>query len=883
MFIYLAIAYTNLSKDMRSIMEQELNKSIVIAYYLSRRDKEGLNVLGYNTFSKAFKEIGEIIGENPNNLKNMRDDFDPLFPNERKGWHQRDLSASRQEVFDKFSKMSDLDLDEYVKGLLNGNTTNNDIYIQHNLGFDTENAESLEEYRKAAEVVKNHISTNRVNFRYSNEEVEAVRNEFLDKFAPEKLAAIPDEKLLKSLFYSKDGNGSSLSYVLENQEKIKNMFGGIAGGSTYKFGLFQRNEDDMWVTGSGNKPTVLTENEALELGKGIRDEIIEGATLIAKAKLNTKEDYESLDTLLNRKIKDTAKKVWVQKYYQILYPEKFVSFYTEEWLNHYLYALDIEPSEKFYGKKGQLAIVKRLSGLEDNEFSDSLFDCFKQPKKFIRLGSSIDNGRSIAGEWRENGIVAIGWPKIGSLKHFAKGNSLNREKLVHMLKEEYYSEDSSTSSRKAGEIIKFFNTNKDTVFTIMNGEELIALVDELGEYYFDSNNAPWVHCKKGAWHMSFLEDEFLPKKSEGKLTTCYEFKEPENLQFLYRKYYYDLDGKGMTKIGNELKYNTGLKTIFPANRIIFGAPGTGKSYTLEQERKKTLQNETIGGYERVTFHPDYTYSQFVGTYKPVTDRSGTISYQFVPGPFMRVYVEALKNGRSGNPEPYILIIEEINRANVAAVFGDVFQLLDRDSFNVSEYPIHATEDVRTYLAVQLGGNPEDYTKIKIPDNMLIWATMNSADQGVFPMDTAFKRRWDFNYLGINNGEGEISGKFVILGEGEHRKKVEWNILRKEINNVLLNDCKVNEDKLMGPFFLEIKNLSESEKLDKDNFSRIFKNKVIMYLFDDAAKQKRPTLFSGCDIKNIYSAICDAFDEKGVDIFNESIRNAFLNSVDGVEE
>ena len=250
---------------------------------------------------------------------------------------------------------------------------------------------------------------------------------------------------------------------------------------------------------------------------------------------------------------------------------------------------------------------------------------------------------------------------------------------------------------------------------------------------------------------------------------------------------------------------------------------------------------------------------------------------------MRVYVEALKNGRSGNPEPYILIIEEINRANVAAVFGDVFQLLDRDSFNVSEYPIHATEDVRTYLAVQLGGNPEDYTEIKIPDNMLIWATMNSADQGVFPMDTAFKRRWDFNYLGINNGEGEISGKFVILGEGEHRKKVEWNILRKEINNVLLNDCKVNEDKLMGPFFLEIKNLSESEKLDKDNFSRIFKNKVIMYLFDDAAKQKRPTLFSGCDIKNIYSAICDAFDEKGVDIFNESIRNAFLNSVDGVEE
>lgn len=119
---------------MRSIMEQELNKSIVIAYYLSRRDKEGLNVLRYKTFSKAFKEIGEIIGENPNNLKNIRDEFDPFFPNSRKGWHQRALRPSRQYVFDRFSNMSDFELDKYVKGLLNGNITNNDIYIQKKFG-----------------------------------------------------------------------------------------------------------------------------------------------------------------------------------------------------------------------------------------------------------------------------------------------------------------------------------------------------------------------------------------------------------------------------------------------------------------------------------------------------------------------------------------------------------------------------------------------------------------------------------------------------------------------------------------------------------------------------------------------------------------------------
>lgn len=95
--------------------------------------------------------------------------------------------------------------------------------------------------------------------------------------------------------------------------------------------------------------------------------------------------------------------------------------------------------------------------------------------------------------------------------------------------------------------------------------------------------------------------------------------------------------------------------------------------------------------------------------------------------------------------PHSSVIEEINRANVAAVFGDVFQLLDRGDDEVSEYPIQASEDIKKYLAEELGGNPDDYAEIRIPDNMFIWATMNSADQGVFPMDTAFKRRWDFTY------------------------------------------------------------------------------------------------------------------------------------------
>ena len=347
-------------------------------------------------------------------------------------------------------------------------------------------------------------------------------------------------------------------------------------------------------------------------------------------------------------------------------------------------------------------------------------------------------------------------------------------------------------------------------------------------------------------------------------------------------------------VSYEITYKTGYHSEFARNRILFGAPGTGKSFTLNGDRKELLYGDRevdetaidrsrYGEYERVTFHPDYSYANFVGTYKPVPckDDQGhdAITYSYVPGPFMRTYVKALLNSRTDSPKPYLLVIEEINRANVAAVFGDVFQLLDRDDDEVSEYAIQASEDIKKYLAEKLGGAPEEYAEIRIPDNMFIWATMNSADQGVFPMDTAFKRRWDFTYLGIDDSEAGIKGKTVVLGEGQYKRIVEWNKLRKAINDELLT-YKVNEDKLMGPYFISKKNLPEGTEIDVKTFTRIFKNKVIMYLFDDAAKQKRLTLFGGCDekSKSQYSKICSEFDKKGVYIFCDAISSQFIDSV-----
>ena len=325
-------------------------------------------------------------------------------------------------------------------------------------------------------------------------------------------------------------------------------------------------------------------------------------------------------------------------------------------------------------------------------------------------------------------------------------------------------------------------------------------------------------------------------------------------------------------------YNTDIDADYERNRIVFGAPGTGKSFGLKNDCHK-LMMDTVGTYERVTFHPDYSYSRFVGTYKPVMDMDEkSIRYDFIPGPFMRVYVDALKSGRTEAPQPHLLLIEEINRAKVAAVFGDVFQLLDRDDDGVSEYEIQASEDVRKYLASKLGGSPDNYRKIKIPNNMFIWATMNSADQGVFPMDTAFKRRWNFEYLGINENEEKIAaiGNIKLARTDE---VINWNTLRKAINAKMSSDeFRINEDKLIGPFFLSKKIIMSDESgmiVNQDRFVKAFKSKVIMYLYEDAVKQKKHNFFDGCDSSK-YSSVCDAFDEKGIGIFGDTFKELYYD-------
>lgn len=322
----------------------------------------------------------------------------------------------------------------------------------------------------------------------------------------------------------------------------------------------------------------------------------------------------------------------------------------------------------------------------------------------------------------------------------------------------------------------------------------------------------------------------------------------------------------------------------PHQRIFFGAPGTGKSYELNKEAREYFGND----YERVTFHPNYMYGNFVGAYKPFpkvlknsdgsikTDDDGniqeTITYEYIPGVLIKQLVKALKNPSKN----YLLLIEEINRANVAAVFGDIFQLLDRNETGESEYFIATSKELQEYLKKEFNGFQlseevskkleNDFNRLYLPNNLYIWATMNSADQGVMPMDTAFRRRWEFKYLGINdaadlNKEEFDKYKFKI----NSTEVVKWDEFRRELNKKL-SSLNIPEDKLIGPYFIS-KSILEGTDLDK--LTETIKNKVLMYLYEDAAKAFRSSLFAEGKYST-YSSACKCFDENALSLFKGNI-------------
>lgn len=294
------------------------------------------------------------------------------------------------------------------------------------------------------------------------------------------------------------------------------------------------------------------------------------------------------------------------------------------------------------------------------------------------------------------------------------------------------------------------------------------------------------------------------------------------------------------------------------NKIYYGAPGTGKSYQIE----KVTVGHTVF---RTVFHPDTQYSDFVGALKPCMGKNG-VEYAFRPGPFTTAYIEAVKNPG----KKVILVIEELNRAPAAAVFGELFQLLDRDEDGESVYSIDISDPDMLQYIDSLTCSTDFAGKLKLPSNLSILASMNSSDQAVMPMDTAFKRRWLFEYLPIKYNKA-TPGAFKINLSGNRVVEIAWRDFAEVIND-RLTVLHVPEDRLLGHRFL-----SEQE-LTGENAQRALKGKLLVYLWDDVLRHgKRQQVFTAeIDDKTVgtFGRLAFEFDA-GKPVFSEAVEERLV--------
>ena len=380
-------------------------------------------------------------------------------------------------------------------------------------------------------------------------------------------------------------------------------------------------------------------------------------------------------------------------------------------------------------------------------------------------------------------------------------------------------------------------------------------------------------------------------------------------------------GEQLTQADKILSSNISVSTNKidePLQLIYYGAPGTGKSYTID---KVTDENNSV----RTTFHPDSDYAGFVGAYKPTMEcvpmsafvgkevhvaqpqgeHTGTerkIVYKYVPQAFLKAYVEAWKRYSEYDDNPYYLVIEEINRGNCAQIFGDLFQLLDRNSVGSYSYAISADEDIAQFLRndkngfagfsdeqkdvirkfvlkkdsgseEHIGASILNGSKLLLPPNMRIWATMNTSDQSLFPIDSAFKRRWNWEYMPIEYDRKDWT--FSVGG-----KSHSWGKFLEYINPKIY-ELTQSEDKQMGYFFVKPDKKSKEDLQENDVIStKVFVNKVLFYLWTDVFKDydltQEPFVYEVKEHNNVKKAY------RFIDFFPIDSSKKLIDFVDGMK-
>lgn len=462
---------------------------------------------------------------------------------------------------------------------------------------------------------------------------------------------------------------------------------------------------------------------------------------------------------------------------------------------------------------------------------------------------------------KENPHICIGWSGLGDLTNIETKNDLRNHYLSLYPDINKYALGQNVSQIwmfkneiKIGDYIVYFDRNIAHIGRIIGNYEFISNPVDQDNDYVNNRKVEWI---KDIPYKDLPEDYRNSAKTQKSIFRLNSYKSLINDIINGNKIEEDDDSNN----SDVVIYDWNSSTIKDGkNLIVYGTPGCGKSYYVEHVLLDGYPKEN---YIRTTFFADYTNTDFVGQILPIVD-GDKVTYQFNPGPFTLALAQAIRKPN----EKVALVIEELNRGSAPSIFGDIFQLLDRKK-GISEYPI-TNINIIDYLNKEFDGQFL-FKDIKLPGNLFIYATMNTSDQNVFTLDTAFKRRWEFEKL-INEfkDDHEFKGMYI---PSLISLNVTWEELVNAINEYMLEltDNLNNEDKQIGVYFVDKTGMRKEEaSLSSEEDTKKFAYKVLEYLWDDVSKFARDKWFKE-DIKSL-DQLVEEYLKSGTEVFSDGVKS-----------
>lgn len=670
-----------------------------------------------------------------------------------------------------------------------------------------------EKYDEAARKITDAASKNKIEFTNDND-IQQAYGKFQDKYSPIVLKNLPDEEVLETIFLH-DGDNDNLCYALEF-DKEYNFAGSIWGGSSYKYHLFKSNDD--WKYGNSPKlGKTITEEEALNKGKAIRDSLVECCEIIENSSLETSDDYLNLEKNLNKILKNIdvkASYIWIHKYFHMIFPDKFLYFHGKDWRKYLLNSLNIDSNYSYYFNEYQMMEIFKRTNLNVVDFYHAFVSEFGKPNEKLEdnenpqiwLLAPGENAK-LWDEFKEKNIIAIGWGDIGDLNQYK-----NKKEIGEKLELIYPVGKVQIKNRKA--LYDFSKEMKvgDIVYVKTGQKTLLGRGRITSDYIFSKE---YIDYNDDYFNIRQVEWEDIQQKE---INTNFPINTLTNITTNEKilnsiKEIPPLDKYSQENFLNEVlfsrqNYNTLINLLQRKQNIILqGPPGVGKTFISKRLAYSLMGEINEDRIEFIQFHQSYSYEDFIQGYRPTKE-----GFELKNG----VFYEFCKKAENDPENSYYFIIDEINRGNISKIFGELLMLIEADKRGIKN-------------AINLTYSDE---KFFVPENVYIIGMMNTADRSLAILDYALRRRFVFYDVSpLFDEEYLLKPKLIENGASDNLAS---QILEKLSN---LNDKIANDEDLGEGFKIGHSYFLDSENLDLNTYKSIINYEIAPllreYWFDDS--------------------------------------------------